>query len=113
MIATIPTCAKRAGKMIAAAWGGRMSAYYPNFSAEPLARVHFVVGVTPGAHRQPDMQWLESEIANEVRTWGDRFETLIRDGGVARTLKVGDILATATPPPSLPATATATPPPKP
>ena len=82
---------ERAGKMIAAAWGGRISAYYPNFSAEPLARVHFVVGVTPGEHRQPDLRWLESEIANEVRTWGDRFESLIRSGG-AQDGKVGDIL---------------------
>ncbi len=80
-----------AGRMIAAAWGGRISAYYPNFSAEPLARVHFVVGVTPGAHRQPDVQWLEAEIANEVRTWGDRFEALIRDGGVPGA-QVADIL---------------------
>jgi glutamate dehydrogenase len=83
---------ERAGQMIAAAWGGRISAYYPNFSAEPLARVHFVVGVTPGAHRQPDIRWLESEIANEVRTWGDRFESLIRDGG-APDGKVGEVLA--------------------
>ena len=72
---------EKAGEMIAAAWGGRISAYYPNFSAEPLARVHFVVGVTPGAHKQPDLQALEAEIAGAVRTWGDRFEALIRDGG--------------------------------
>jgi glutamate dehydrogenase len=83
---------ERAGQMIAAAWGGRISAYYPNFSAEPLARVHFVIGVTPGAHRQPDLRWLESEIANEVRTWGDRFESLIRGGG-APDGQVGETLA--------------------
>ncbi len=81
-----------AGQMIAAAWGGRISAYYPNFSTEPLARVHFVVGVTPGAHKQPDLQALESDIADAVRTWGDRFETLIRDGA-APSGQVADILA--------------------
>ncbi len=73
---------ERAGRLIADAWGGRVSAYYPNFSVEPLARVHFVIGVTPGNHPNPDVRALEAEIAEAVRTWGDRFETLIRSGGV-------------------------------
>ena len=83
---------EQAGRMIAAAWGGRVSAYYPNFSAEPLARVHFVIGVTPAEHPQPDVRWLETEIAQQVRTWGDRFETLVRSGG-APVGTVADLLA--------------------
>ena len=73
---------ERAGRLIAEAFGGRVSAYYPNFSVEPLARVHFVVGVPPGAHPTPDIRVLEAQIAEAVRTWGDRFEALIRGGGV-------------------------------
>ena len=83
---------EQAGRMIAAAWGGRVSAYYPNFSAEPLARVHFVIGVTPAEHPQPDIRWLETEIAQQVRTWGDRFETLVRSGG-APVGTVADLLS--------------------
>jgi glutamate dehydrogenase len=83
---------EQAGRTIAAAWGGRVSAYYPNFSAEPLARVHFVIGVTPGDHPQPDLQGLEAEIAERVRTWGDRFESLVRSGG-APVGRVADMLA--------------------
>ena len=83
---------EQAGRMIAASWGGRVSAYYPNFSAEPLARVHFVIGVTPAEHPQPDIRWLEAEIAQQVRTWGDRFETLVRSGGAA-VGTVADVLS--------------------
>jgi glutamate dehydrogenase len=83
---------ERAGLMIAKAWDGRVSAYYPNFSVEPLARVHFVVGITPGDHPNPDLRALETEIAEAVRTWGDRFEALVRGGGVAEGL-VADTLA--------------------
>jgi len=81
---------ERAGKLLADAFGGRVSAYYPSFSDAPLARVHFIVGVTPGDHREPDMAALEDAIAETARTWEDRFEAAIRDGGapgrVAETL---------------------------
>ena len=83
---------EQAGRLIAKAWGGRISAYYPNFSVEPLARVHFVVGVAPGDHPTPDLRALETEIAEAVRTWGDRFEALVRGGGVAEG-RVADTLA--------------------
>ncbi len=81
---------ERAGKLLADAFGGRVSAYYPSFSDAPLARVHFIVGVTPGDHREPDQAALEAAIAETARTWEDRFEAAIRDGGapgrVAETL---------------------------
>jgi glutamate dehydrogenase len=83
---------ERAGRLIARAWGGRVSAYYPNFSAEPLARVHFVIGVTPGDHPTPDLRVLEAEIAEAVRTWTDRFEALIRSGA-APGAEMAEVLA--------------------
>jgi glutamate dehydrogenase len=81
---------ERAGKLLSEAFGGRVSAYYPSFSDAPLARVHFILGVTPGDHREPDLAALEAAIAETARTWEDRFEAAIRDGGapgrVAETL---------------------------
>jgi glutamate dehydrogenase len=81
---------ERAGKILADAFEGRVSAYYPSFSDAPLARVHYVLGVTPGKHGDPDMAALEAKVAETARTWDDRFEATIRDGGapgrVAETL---------------------------
>jgi glutamate dehydrogenase len=81
---------ERAGKILAEAFEGRVSAYYPSFSDAPLARVHFVLGVTPGRHGDPDLAKLEAAVAETARTWEDRFEAAVRDGGapgrVAATL---------------------------
>jgi glutamate dehydrogenase len=81
---------ERAGKILADAYEGRVSAYYPSFSDAPLARVHYVLGVTPGKHGDPDLEALEAAVAETARTWEDRFEAAIRDGGapgrVAQTL---------------------------
>ena len=81
---------ERAGKILAQAYEGRVSAYYPSFSDAPLARVHYVLGVSPGQHGDPDLAALEAAVAETARTWDDRFEAAIRDGGapgrVAETL---------------------------
>ncbi|MBW8858213.1 MAG: NAD-glutamate dehydrogenase, partial [Caulobacter sp.] len=81
---------ERAGKILAEAFEGRVSAYYPSFSDAPLARVHYVLGVTPGKHGDPDLAALEVAVAETARTWDDRFEAAVRDGGapgrVAETL---------------------------
>jgi glutamate dehydrogenase len=81
---------ERAGKILAQAFEGRVSAYYPSFSDAPLARVHYVLGVSPGKHGDPDLAALEVAVAETARTWDDRFEAAVRDGGapgrVAETL---------------------------
>ena len=38
---------ERIGQIVARAWGGRVSAWYPQLSDAPLVRVHFIIGVTP------------------------------------------------------------------
>jgi glutamate dehydrogenase len=76
---------ERAGKLIAEAWNGRVSAYYPAFSDAPLARVHYIIGVTPGQHGSPDLAALEAEVAESARTWADRFESAVRGSGLATT----------------------------
>jgi glutamate dehydrogenase len=82
---------QRAGAILAEAFGGRVSAYYPVFSDAPLARVHFIIGVSPGAHKEPNIAEVEATLAETARTWEDRFESAVRGGGapagkVAETL---------------------------
>jgi glutamate dehydrogenase len=83
---------QRAGAILAEAFGGRVSAYYPSFSDAPLARVHFIIGVSPGAHKEPDLAEVEAAVAETARTWEDRFEAAVREGGVPAG-KVADTLA--------------------
>ncbi|MHB8527889.1 MAG: NAD-glutamate dehydrogenase [Caulobacteraceae bacterium] len=69
---------QRAGEILATAWNGRISAYYPSFSDAPLARVHYIVGVTPGRHPDPDLAETEAKIAQAARTWIDELEEAVR-----------------------------------
>ncbi|MFI4936063.1 MAG: NAD-glutamate dehydrogenase [Caulobacterales bacterium] len=82
---------ERVGRMLADAFGGHVSAYYPNYTDAPLARVHYIIGVTPGDHRQPDLAALEQSIAAAARTWSDEFEAAARKAAppseVAATLE--------------------------
>jgi len=83
--------AQRAGKILAQAYGGRVSASYPSFSDAPLARVLYILGFSPGHPPTPDLKVLEVAIADAARTWEDRFEAAVRASGqppevVAETL---------------------------
>ncbi|WP_297691431.1 NAD-glutamate dehydrogenase [Phenylobacterium sp.] len=68
----------RAGQVLAEAYGGHISAAYPTFTEGPLARVHYIIGVTPGAHPWPELRNVEAAIAEAARTWADRFEAAVR-----------------------------------
>jgi len=72
---------KRAGELLTEAYGGRLSAYYPSFNDTPLARVHYIIGFTPGHHREPDLRKVEADIAEAARTWEDRFDAAVRGSG--------------------------------
>jgi len=83
--------AARAGKILADAYQGRVSASYPSFSDAPLARVHYILGFPPGHQARPDLKALEAAIAEAARTWEDRFDAAVRASGappekVAETL---------------------------
>ncbi len=69
---------EKAGRILAEAFQGRISAYYPSFSDAPLARVHFILGVDPGTVVDPDLTLVEADIAEAARTWDDRFEAAVR-----------------------------------
>ncbi|KQW69202.1 glutamate dehydrogenase [Phenylobacterium sp. Root77] len=83
---------QRAGEILADAYGGRVSAYYPAFSESPLARVHFIIGFQPGHHAEPSLKSLETQIAAAARTWEDRFAAAVRASGRA-TPQVADMVA--------------------
>ncbi len=88
--------AARAGKILAQAYRGRVSASYPSFSDAPLARVHYIIGFTPGVHDEPDLKVLEAAITEAARTWEDRFDAAVRASGrepqevVATLARYGD-----------------------
>ncbi len=73
---------ERIGRLLAAAWGGRLSAWYPQLTDAPLVRIHYIIGVEPGDHLEPDLAELESMVVETSRTWVDRFESAARRAGV-------------------------------
>ena len=73
---------ERIGKILVAAWGGRLSAWYPQLSDQPLVRIHYIIGVTPGDHPCPDQAALDAAITEAGRSWIDRFESALRDANV-------------------------------
>ncbi len=68
----------RAARMLAQAFGGRVTAYYPSFTDNPLANVHYIIGVEPGAHLEPDVAAVEAQIAEVARTWESKLEAALR-----------------------------------
>ena len=60
-----------AGNLIRDAFNGRLSAFYPSFGDSPLARVHFIIGLDPFNHPEPDPDKLERRIVALARTWED------------------------------------------
>lgn len=62
---------KRIGDRLKDAFGGRLSAFYPQYSDAQMARVHFIIGMEPDAGLHPDLDHLESEIAKIAQPWFD------------------------------------------
>ena len=73
----------RAGDLLAEGFGGRVSAAYPSFSDAPLARVHYIIGLDPGARRKPQTPELEARILEAIRSWEDRFEAQAASAGAS------------------------------
>ncbi|MBM3569128.1 MAG: NAD-glutamate dehydrogenase [Alphaproteobacteria bacterium] len=67
-------------RILAEAWKGRNSAYYTQLGDGPLARIHFIVGTTPGAMPRPDLAAIEAKLAAAARSWDE----LLLDAAVAR-----------------------------
>ncbi len=65
---------EEAGELIRDAFDGRLSAFYPSFGDSPLARVHFIIGLNPFSHPEPDPADLERRIVALARTWEDDLQ---------------------------------------
>ena len=60
---------ERIGHRLRTAFGGRVSAFYPQYSDAPMARVHFIIGMDPDKGLHPDLDDLEAEIAAISQPW--------------------------------------------
>jgi glutamate dehydrogenase len=80
---------ERIGGLIAQAFGGRLSAFYTLLGDAPLARVHYVIGTTPGAVPAVEDAALEAAIAQAARGFRDRLEeALAAERGEAEAAEV-------------------------
>jgi glutamate dehydrogenase len=71
------TVRKRVGDALAQAYEGRLSAFFPDFPEGSLVRVHFIIGRDEGATPSPDLDLLEADIVEIVKTWDDRLTEAI------------------------------------
>jgi glutamate dehydrogenase len=71
---------RRAGEILAAAYGARVTSSYPTFSDAPLARVHYILQLPGDLREDPDLTAVEAEIARAARTWNDDLDSAIRAG---------------------------------
>ena len=72
---------ERIGALLAEAYDGHVSAFYPAFPEGPLARVHFIIGRGDTPTPSPDIEALEAEIGRMARNWSDTFEVELAKGG--------------------------------
>jgi glutamate dehydrogenase len=80
---------ERIGALLAAAYRGRVAAFYPSFADSPLVRVQFVISRSEGATPQAETAELEERIADAIRTWDDRLiEAISAQGPQADALLV-------------------------
>jgi glutamate dehydrogenase len=80
---------ERIGGVIAGAFGGRLSAFYTSLGDAPLARVHYVIGTTPGAVPAVDDAALEAAVAQAARGFRDRLEeALTQEAGEAEAARL-------------------------
>ncbi|MEE9273356.1 MAG: NAD-glutamate dehydrogenase [Robiginitomaculum sp.] len=60
---------QRVGECLRKAWNGRVSAFYPQYSDSPLARVHFIIGLDSDNQLSPNLAQIEKEIAAISLPW--------------------------------------------
>jgi len=78
---------ERIGGLLAQAYQGRVTAFYPYFPEGPLVRVQFIIGRNQGPTPKVETAWLEAEIGEIVRTWQDRLaEAIAKRGGEREAL---------------------------
>ncbi len=69
----------RIGEALKDAFGGRISAFYPQYSDAPMARVHFIIGMNPDEGLKPDLKALEDRVAEIAQPWFDSVVMMAED----------------------------------
>ncbi|MGE0627877.1 MAG: NAD-glutamate dehydrogenase, partial [Hyphomicrobiaceae bacterium] len=81
---------ERIGHYLSGALGGRVSAYFPYYTAGPLVRTRFIIGLGEGARRAVDEARFERDVLALLRTWEDRLQEAIGDTfGTDRKASIG------------------------
>jgi len=75
------------GEHLKSSYGGRISAFYPRYADEPMARVHFIIGVSAFDHLEPDEEDLETEIAALSEPWDSALDMAAEARGESELIK--------------------------
>ncbi len=70
---------ERIGGMLARAFAGHIAAFYIALGDEPLARVNYILGTTPGAVPTVDVPLLEAAVRQTARDFRDRLSEVLVD----------------------------------
>ena len=69
---------EQAGELLAQAHNGRVSAFTPSFGDASLVRVHFIIGLDPGAPEGPGVTELTRQLRALCRNWSDDLLEALR-----------------------------------
>ena len=64
---------EKVGELLCEVYDGRLSAFYPAFPEGSLVRVHYIIGRMGGETPKPDVDDLERQVLEIVKTWDDRL----------------------------------------
>ncbi len=67
------------GDFLASTFNGRVSAHYPWFGEAALVRVHFIIGLDPGAPLGPSLPELNARLRAMCRNWSDDLRDALRE----------------------------------
>ena len=73
------------GELLATTFKGRLSSFSPSFGDAALVRVHFIIGIDPGAPEGPGLTELTRVIRKICRNWSDDLLDAIRTGSNGAT----------------------------
>jgi glutamate dehydrogenase len=70
---------ERVGRLLAAAFNGRLSAFYIALGDTPLARIHYVIGTDPGTTPEVDEAALEAAIVRVARGFSESLSAVLAE----------------------------------
>ncbi len=80
------TIREAVGEYLAGQFKGRVSAFYPQYSDAPMARVHYIIGLDPDTQSAPKLNKLEADIAHLATPWKERLRRAAMRGDAASLL---------------------------